>query len=39
MKHIYPVASRLVTGILILWVWLGMAGPGGLRAQTYLLPA
>ncbi|MFC7667418.1 CARDB domain-containing protein [Hymenobacter humi] len=39
MKHIYPVASRLVTGILILWVWLGVAVPGELRAQTYLLPA
>ena len=38
MKHIYPAASRLITRVTSLLFLLALAGPGALRAQTYLLP-
>ena len=39
MKQSYPVASRLFTGLLSLFLFVAMAWPAALRAQTYLLPA
>lgn len=39
MKHSYPAASRLFTGLLSLFLLLGLARPAALQAQTYSLPA
>ena len=39
MKHRYPVASRLLTGLFSLLVWTGLVSPTALHAQTYQVPA
>ncbi|SFQ65926.1 CARDB domain-containing protein [Hymenobacter arizonensis] len=38
MKHIYPAASRFITGVIILLILVGVTRPQSLYAQTYLLP-
>ncbi len=38
MKHSYPSASRLFAGLFCL-LFVGMAWPAVLRAQTYQVPA